>query len=146
VLHRLGFRIVERSRFYKRTRGVVEEFQSIHQEKNRANGGQKIDSVECPHLMAFRLWIQFSSRQPLSTPQFIVVDVAIEQGRIVAIHLREHPAWSAPQEQEKLLQTVITSQTTSAVTPRQEGSEQDHLLNAIEDALNKARQGPSSGL
>ena len=86
----------------------------------------------------------YTGRQPLPTPQFIVVDVAIEQGRIVAIHLREHPAWSAPQEQEKLLQTVITSQTTSTVAPRDEGSEQDHLLNAIEDALNKARQAPSS--
>jgi hypothetical protein len=87
----------------------------------------------------------YTGWQPLPTPQFIVVDVAIEQGRIVAIHLREHPSWSAPQEQEKLLRTVIASQTTSAVTPRDEGSEQDHLLNAIEDALNKARQGSSSG-
>jgi uncharacterized protein with FMN-binding domain len=87
----------------------------------------------------------YTGRQPLPTPQFIVVDVAIEQGRIVAIHLREHPAWSAPQEQEKLLQTVLTSQTTSTIAPRDEGSEQDQLLNAIEDALDKARQAPSSG-
>jgi hypothetical protein len=86
----------------------------------------------------------YMGRQPLPTPQFIVVDVAIEQGRIVAIHFREHPSWSAPQEQEKLLQSVITSQTTSTIAPRDEGSEQDHLLNAIEDALNKARQAPSS--
>lgn len=86
----------------------------------------------------------YTGRQPIPTPQFIVVDVAIEQGRIMAIHLREYPSWSAPQEQEKLLQSVITSQTTSTIAPRDEGSEQDHLLNAIEDALNKARQAPSS--
>jgi len=86
----------------------------------------------------------YTGRQPIPTPQFIVVDVAIEQGRIMAIYLREYPSWSAPQEQEKLLQSVITSQTTSTIAPRDEGSEQDHLLNAIEDALNKARQAPSS--
>jgi uncharacterized protein with FMN-binding domain len=87
----------------------------------------------------------YTGRQPLLTPQFIVVDVTIEQGRIVAIHLREHPAWSAPQKQEKLLQTVITSQTTSTIAPRDAGSEQKHLLHAIEDALDQARQAPSSG-
>jgi hypothetical protein len=86
----------------------------------------------------------YTGRQSLPTPQFIVVDVTIEQNRIVAIHLREHPAWSVPQEQEKLLQTVITSQTTATIVPRDEGSEQDHLLHAIEDALDKARQAPSS--
>ena len=81
---------------------------------------------------------------PLPTPQFIVVDVSIEKSRIVAIHLRQHPSWSAPQEQDQLLQTVIDFQTTSTVEPRDEGSEQDHLLDAIEDALSKARQAPSA--
>jgi uncharacterized protein with FMN-binding domain len=85
----------------------------------------------------------YTGREPLPTPKFIVVDVAIERGRIVAIHLREHPSWSAPQEQAKLVQAVITYQSTSAIAPRDEGSEQDHLLNAIEDALDKARQAPS---
>ena len=81
----------------------------------------------------------------LPTPQFIVVDVSIQEGNIVAIHLREHPIWSAPQEQEQLLQTVIDQQTTLTIVPREEGSEQDELLDAIEDALNKARQAPPAG-
>ena len=53
-------------------------------------------------------------------------------------------SWSAPQEQETLLQTVLSEQTTSTVVPRHEGSEKDHLLDAIDEALNKARQGPPS--
>lgn len=84
----------------------------------------------------------YTGRQPLPTPQFIVVDVVIEKGRIVAIHLREYPPWRAPGAQKKLLQTVITYQTTSTVAPRDEGGEQDQLLDAIEDALDKARQTP----
>ena len=80
----------------------------------------------------------------LPTPQFIVVDVAIKKGLVVAIDLRKHPVWSAPQEQKKLLQSVISYQTTSTIAPRDEGSEQDYLLDAIDDALNKARQAPSS--
>lgn len=83
--------------------------------------------------------------QRLLTPQFIVVDVVIKNSRIVAIHLRKHPAWSAPREQEKLLQMVITRQTTSTIAPRPEGSERDQLLDAIDNALNKARQAPPPG-
>lgn len=86
----------------------------------------------------------YTGENSLPTPQFIVVDVAIKKGRVVAIKLRKHPAWSSPQEQEKLLQTVISYQTTSTVVPRDEGSEKDHLLDAIDEALNKARQAPSS--
>ena len=87
----------------------------------------------------------YTGRRSLPTPQFIVVDVTIEKNRIVAIQLRQHPAWKAPREQEKLLNMVVTSQTTSTITPRPEDSEQDQLLDAIDDALNKARQPPSTG-
>ena len=76
----------------------------------------------------------------LPTPQFIVVDVTIAKSRIVAIHLRQHPTWKAPREQEKLLQTVVARQTTSTIAPRPAGSERDQLLDAIDDALNKARR------
>lgn len=86
----------------------------------------------------------YTGEKDLPTPQFIVVDVAIEKGRVVAIHLRQHPSWTAPEEQKKLLQAVISYQTTSTIAPRDEGSEQDQLLDAIEDALNKAGQAPSS--
>ncbi len=78
------------------------------------------------------------------TPQLIVVDVTIEKGRIVAINLRQHPAWKRPEEQEKLLQTVIATQTVATPTPREEGSEEDRLLDAIEDALNRARRDEPS--
>jgi uncharacterized protein with FMN-binding domain len=70
----------------------------------------------------------------------LVVDVDIRGGQIVAIHLRQHPEWQAPQTQELLLQRVIAQQTTDVYTPRKDGSEHDTLLNAIEDALSKARQ------
>ena len=79
------------------------------------------------------------------TPQLIVVDVTIEKGRIVAINLRQHPAWKRPEEQEKLLKAVIEAQTVTRPTPREEGSEEDRLLDAIEDALNKARRDEPSG-
>lgn len=82
----------------------------------------------------------YTGSERLPTPQFIVVDVTIEKSRIVAIRLRQHPAWKAPDEQDKLLHTVITNQATSAIAPRHEGSEQDQLLDAIDDALNKAQQ------
>jgi uncharacterized protein with FMN-binding domain len=82
----------------------------------------------------------YIGRERLPTPQFIVVDVTIEKSRIVAIRLRQHPAWKAPQEQDRLLRMVVTHQTTSAIAPRHEGSEQDQLLDAIDDALDKARQ------
>ena len=82
----------------------------------------------------------YTGRQGPPTPQLIVVDITIEEGRIVAIRLREHPAWKRPEEQEKLLRAVIAGQTVAIPTPREEGSEQDRLLDAIEDALNKARR------
>jgi hypothetical protein len=44
------------------------------------------------------------------------------------------------QEQELLLQQVIKSQTTAVYKPRHDGSEQDLLLHAVENALSKARQ------
>lgn len=82
------------------------------------------------------------------TPQLIVVDVTIEQGRIVSINLRQHPAWKRPEEQKKLLQAVIAAQTVTRPTPGEdeskEGSEEDRLLDAIEDALNKARRDDPS--
>jgi uncharacterized protein with FMN-binding domain len=82
----------------------------------------------------------YTGHRDLPTPQFIVVDVTIENRRIVAIHLRQHPFWKTPQEQEQLFQVVIKDQTTATIAPRHEESEQDQLLDAIDDALNKARQ------
>ena len=77
------------------------------------------------------------------TPQFIQVEVNVTRGQIVAIRLRQHPAWQAPQEQERLLHLVVTSQTTEGHVPRGTGSENDHLLRAIDDALAKARRVPA---
>jgi uncharacterized protein with FMN-binding domain len=82
----------------------------------------------------------YTGIQDLPTPQLLVVDVAIQQGKIVAIHLRQHPEWQAPEDQELLLRQVIESQTTEVSTPRNDGSEQDLLLRAIEDALSKAQR------
>jgi uncharacterized protein with FMN-binding domain len=78
------------------------------------------------------------------TPQLIVVDVTIRQGRIVAIDLRQHPAWKRPEEKKKLLRAVIAAQTVPRPAPAEEGSEEDRLLDAIEDALNKARHDDPS--
>jgi hypothetical protein len=61
--------------------------------------------------------------------------------KIVAIHLRQHPEWKAPQEQEWLLRQVVERQTTEVYTLRNDRSDQDLLLHAIEDALYKAQQG-----
>ena len=87
----------------------------------------------------------YNGRRSLPTPQFIVVDVTIEKSHIVAIQLRQHPTWKAPRAQEKLLHMVVASQTTSTITSRPEGSKQDQLLDAIDDAFNKARQPLSTG-
>lgn len=75
------------------------------------------------------------------TPQLIRVAVGITQGRIVTIQLLEHPAWSAPTEQDRLLRLVVASQTTAGHVPRGTGSEQEHLLQAIDNALSQARPG-----
>ncbi len=95
---------------------------------------------------AFGPWYDgtYTGMSDLPTPQLIVVDVSVSAGRIVAIRVRKHPAWKAPQEQERLLRAVIEAQTTDVYQPRHDGSEQDQLLRAIEDALNQARQGLSS--
>jgi uncharacterized protein with FMN-binding domain len=82
----------------------------------------------------------YTGIQDLPTPQFLVVDVAIQQGKIAAIRLRQHPEWQVPQEQELLLRQVIEGQTTEVYTPRNDGSVQDLMLRAIEDALSKAQQ------
>lgn len=85
----------------------------------------------------------FTGTHDLPTPQFIVVDVRIVKGRIVAINLRQHPAWKKPQDQERLIRTVVEKQTTEVYDNRNDDSDQDRLLDAIEDALNKARKGTS---
>jgi uncharacterized protein with FMN-binding domain len=77
------------------------------------------------------------------TPQFIQVEVSISRGQIVAIHLRQHPAWEAPHEQDRLLQLVVASHTTEGHVPRGTGSEADHLLRAIAEALVRARRVPA---
>lgn len=76
------------------------------------------------------------------TPQVVRVAVDIASGRIVTIRVLQHPAWRAPEEQEKLLRLVVASQTTAGHVPRGTESEPDHLLRAIDDALTKARAVP----
>ena len=73
------------------------------------------------------------------TPQLIRVAVDISSGRIVTVRVLQHPAWRAPEEQEGLLRLIVESQTTEGHVPRGTGSEQDHLLRAIDDALSKAQ-------
>jgi uncharacterized protein with FMN-binding domain len=73
------------------------------------------------------------------TPQLIRVAVDISSGRIATIRVLQHPTWRAPEEQKGLLRLVVESQTTEGHVPRGTGSEQDHLLRAIDDALTKAR-------
>jgi uncharacterized protein with FMN-binding domain len=67
----------------------------------------------------------------------VVVDIT--NGRIVAIRVLQHPAWRAPEEQERLLRLVVESQTTAGYVLRGTQSEQDHLLRAIDDALTRAQ-------
>ncbi|MGE3536179.1 MAG: hypothetical protein AB7N91_01935 [Candidatus Tectimicrobiota bacterium] len=81
----------------------------------------------------------------LPAPQLIRVAVGISQGRLVSIHLLEHPAWRTPAEQQDLLRLVVESQSTSGLVPRGTGSEQDHLLQAIDNALTKARSEAPAG-
>jgi uncharacterized protein with FMN-binding domain len=73
------------------------------------------------------------------TPQVIRVAVDISGGRIGTIRVLQHPAWRAPEEQEKLLRLVVESQTTEGHVLRGTGGERDYLLRAIDDALSKAR-------
>lgn len=86
----------------------------------------------------------YTATQDLPTPQLLVVEVDVAQGQIAAIHVRQHPAWQAPQEQELLLRRVLEQQTTAVYEPRHDGSEQDLLLRIIEEALYKARRQTSS--
>jgi uncharacterized protein with FMN-binding domain len=69
----------------------------------------------------------------------IRVAVDIASGRIVTIRVLQHPAWRALEEQERLLRLVVESQTMAGNVPRGTGSEQDHLLRAIDDALTRAQ-------
>jgi len=102
--------------------------------------------VQTGYLPAYGPWNDgtYTTIQDLPTPQLLVVQVDIAQGQIAAIRLLQHPAWTAPQEQELLLRNVLTRQTTTVYEPRNDGSEQDLLLHAIEEALYKARRETSS--
>jgi uncharacterized protein with FMN-binding domain len=102
--------------------------------------------VQTGYLPAYGPWNDgtYTTIQDLPTPQLLVVQVDIAQDQIVAIRLLQHPAWTAPQEQELLLRNVLTRQTTTVYEPRNDGSEQDLLLHAIEEALYKARREMSS--
>lgn len=75
----------------------------------------------------------------LPTTPFIQVAVDITWGRMVAISLLQHPVWKAPAETARLLDLVLESQTTAGHIPRGTGSEHEHLLQAIDHALGKAR-------
>jgi uncharacterized protein with FMN-binding domain len=92
-------------------------------------------------LQALSLWHDGSyiGVSDVPTPQLIRVAVDITSGRIAAIRVLQHPAWRAPQEQERLLRLVVDSQTTAGHVSRDTGSEQDRLLRAIDDALTRAR-------
>lgn len=99
------------------------------------------------YLPAYGPWNNgtYTSAQDLPTPQLLVVQVDIAHGQIVAIRMLQHPAWKAPAEQELLIRSVITQQTTEVYEPRMHGSDPDLLLRAIEEALYKARRTtPSS--
>jgi uncharacterized protein with FMN-binding domain len=102
--------------------------------------------VQTGYLPAYGPWNDgtYTTIQDLPTPQLLIVQVDIAQGQIAAIRLLQHPAWTVPQEQELLLRSVLTRQTTAVYEPRNDGSEQDLLLHAIEEALYKARRETSS--
>jgi uncharacterized protein with FMN-binding domain len=75
----------------------------------------------------------------LPTTPFIQVAVDITWGRMVAISLLQHPVWKAPTETAGLVDLVLASQTTAGHIPRGTGSEHEQLLQAIDNALMKAR-------
>jgi uncharacterized protein with FMN-binding domain len=75
----------------------------------------------------------------LPTTPFIQVAVDITWGRMVAISLLQHPVWKTPSETARLLDLVLESQTTAGHIPRGTGSEHELLLQAIDNALGKAR-------
>jgi len=78
----------------------------------------------------------------VSSPQLIRVAVNISKGRIVTVRVLQYPGGQASEEQEGLLRLVVESQTTEGHVPRGTGSEQDRLLQAIDDALAKAQSAP----
>lgn len=105
---------------------------------NGCTAGVKPEATTSPPLGQWKEGV-YTGSHDLPTPQFIVVDVTIVAGQIVAIHLRQHPAWKKPQDLERLLRTVVEKQTTDVYDGGNDDSDQDRLLNAIEDALNNAR-------
>ena len=110
-------------------------------------GGCRQDvSVQTAPIAAPAAWGDgiYLGESDLPTPQFIRVAVDITHGRIVAIHLLEHPTWTAVEQQEALLHLVMESQTTEGHVSRGAGDEQDRLLRTIDAALAKARSAPPS--
>ena len=82
----------------------------------------------------------YTTARDLPTPQLLVVQVDIAHGQIVAIRVLQHPEWKAPEEQELLLHNILTRQTTDVYESRNDGSDPDLLLRAVEEALYKARR------
>lgn len=98
-------------------------------------------TVSAQGLQALPLWEDGSyiGVHDMPTPQMIRVAVDIASGRIATIRVLQHPAWRAPEDQERLLRLVVESQTTEGHVLRGTEGEQDHLLRAIDDALTRAQ-------
>jgi hypothetical protein len=74
--------------------------------------------------------------EALPTPQFIVVDATIDQGRITAIRLRHNSTQNARQEQDVQLNSVRTGQSSA----RQNATgESDRVIDAINAAFKRAQ-------
>jgi hypothetical protein len=74
--------------------------------------------------------------EALPTPQFIVVDANIDQGRITAIRLRHDPTQKARQEQDGQLSSMRTGQSSARQNAR---GESDRVIDAINAAFKRAQ-------
>lgn len=83
-----------------------------------------------------RIGLSRHERELLPTPQFIVVDANIDQGRITAIRLRHNSTQNARQEQDVQLNSVRTGQSSA----RQNATgESDRVIDAINAAFKRAQ-------
>ncbi len=109
-----------------------------------SGGCLKEVAVQTASLPSTPLWDDgsYMGVNDVSSPQLIRVAVNISKGRIVTVRVLQYPGGQASEEQEGLLRLVVESQTTEGHVPRGTGSEQDRLLQAIDDALAKAQSAP----